>query len=372
MNTKSLHQKIRHLLSFADVRIDGDRPWDIRVYDNRFYPRVMAKGSMGFGEAYMDGWWDCERIDELVARIFKAKLNTRISPWKEVFSHLRARAINAQKPSACAASCRHHYDIGNDLYLRMLDKRLIYSCGYWKNAACLDEAQEQKLTLVCRKLRLKPGMRVLDIGCGWGGTAKFMAEKCAVTVVGVTVSQAQATFAKNACRGLPVDIKLMDYRRVKGTFDRIVSIGMVEHVGYKNYRTFMRMAHRHLKPDGLFLLHTIGGNTSVRKTDRWIARYIFPDSMLPSAKQLTTAAEGLFVLEDWHNFGPDYDRTLISWFGNFQRHRREITEAYGERFYRMWKFYLLSCAGSFRARANQVWQIVFSPEGVPGGYAAPR
>jgi cyclopropane-fatty-acyl-phospholipid synthase len=250
----------------------------------------------------------------------------------------------------------------------MLDKRMIYSCGYWKYASTLDEAQDAKLDLICRKLDLQPGMRLLDIGCGWGGTAKFVAENYGVDVLGITVSKEQVVLGKEFCRGLPVEIRLQDYRALKGTFDRIVSIGMIEHVGYKNYTTFMNVVRRSLREDGLFLLQTIGGNQRVSGCDPWIERYIFPNSMLPSPGQLSAAIEGLFVLEDWHSFGTDYDRTLMKWFQNFDDNWDELKETYNGRFYRMWKYYLLSCAGSFRARKNQLWQIVFSPEGLPDGY----
>jgi cyclopropane-fatty-acyl-phospholipid synthase len=254
----------------------------------------------------------------------------------------------------------------------MLDKRMIYSCGYWDTASTLDEAQEAKLDLVCRKLNLQPGMRVLDIGCGWGGTAKFAAEQYEVEVVGITVSEQQAKFGKELCRGLPLDIRLQDYRNITGTFDRVLSIGMFEHVGYKNYTTFMHKVRRLLKDKGLFLLQTIGGNKSVTKNDPWIERYIFPNSMLPSAKQICSAIEGVFVLEDWHSFGAHYDKTLMHWFRNFHEGWDTLKEYYDEQFYRMWKYYLLSCAGSFRASSNQLWQLVLSPKGVLGGYRTPR
>lgn len=254
----------------------------------------------------------------------------------------------------------------------MLDKRMIYSCGYWESASTLDDAQKAKLDLVCRKLDLRPGMRILDIGCGWGGTAQYAAERYKVDVVGITVSQKQATFGKELCHGLPIDIRLQDYRDVEGSFDRILSIGMFEHVGCKNYRTFMRKVRGLLKDNGLFLLQTIGGNKSVTKTDPWIGRYIFPNSMLPSARQICSAIEGIFVLEDWHSFGGDYDRTLMQWFRNFDEGWDRLRKCYDDRFYRMWKYYLLSCAGSFRARSNQLWQLVLSPKGVFGGYRTPR
>jgi cyclopropane-fatty-acyl-phospholipid synthase len=372
MGSTKFRNKIEYLLSLADVQINGDRSWDIHVYNEKLFPRVLAHGSLGVGESYMDGWWDCERLDEFFCKILKANLDAKIDPWTEFFSFLKAKLFNLQKPSSCFLDCQHHYDIGNGLYQCMLDKLRIYSCGYWKNATCLDEAQEKKLDLICRKLLLKPGMRVLDIGCGWGGTAKFIAEHYHAEVVGITVSEKQAQFAEKFCRGLPVEIRLEDYRSLKGVFDRIVSIGMIEHVGSKNYRTFMRVARRCLKANGIFVLQTIGGNCSMRKVDPWINRYIFPNYQLPSAKHINDAIESLFVFEDWHNLGPDYDKTLMHWFENFQNNENDLRGKYGERFYRMWKYYLLFCAGTFRARVNQLWQIVLSPNGVSGGYCAPR
>ncbi len=372
MYREKYYQKVQDLLSRADVTINGERPWDIQVYNEHFFPRVLAEGSLGFGETYMDEWWDCERLDELIHRILLADLESYIKPWNIYFALLKAKLFNLQNRSRAFINSQHHYDIGNDLYQCMLDKLLVYSCGYWKNASSLDEAQEAKLDLVCRKLHLEPGMRVLDIGCGWGGTAKFMAEQYQVDVVGITVSKKQAVFAQELCKGLPVEIHLKDYRSLRGTYDRLVSIGMVEHVGYKNYETFMCIAGSCLKDDGLFLLQTIGVNRAVKETDPWIGRYIFPNSVLPSAQQINAAAEKYFVLEDWHNFGVDYDKTLVHWFKNFHANWNRLKKKYSERFYRMWKYYLLSCAGAFRARKHQLWQIVLSPKGVACGYCSPR
>ncbi len=372
MARDNFRHKAERLLSFADVAIGGDRPWDMQAHNESLYARVLAEGSLGLGESYMDGWWDCESLDGFFHRILRADLRAKVQLWAELYSVLKAKLLNLQKPSRAFQVGRRHYDIGNDLYRRMLDKRLIYSCGYWKSASNLDEAQEAKLDLVCRKLDLRPGMRVLDIGCGWGGTARFAAERYQADVLGITVSEEQARFGKEFCRGLPVQIRLQDYRSIEGTFDRVLSLGMIEHVGYKNYGVFMRTVKRCLKNDGLFLLQTIGGSRSVTRTDPWIARYIFPNSMLPSAKQISAAIEGLFVLEDWHSFGPDYDTTLMHWFGNFHENWDVLKEDYDERFYRMWKYYLLCCAGAFRARKIQLWQIVLSPKGAPAGYRAPR
>jgi len=372
MRFASARTRAEELLAAADVAINGSRPWDIQVHDERLYARALAHAELGLGEAYMDGWWDCEQLDECVCRFVRAALHIRIRPVGDALRVLGARVVNLQSPSRAFRVGREHYDIGNDLFSRMLDRRMIYSCGYWKDAATLDDAQEAKLDLVCRKLDLRPGMRVLDIGCGWGGTALFAAERYHVRVVGITVSEEQAKHGQRLCEGHDVEIRLQDYRRLEGRFDRVLSLGMFEHVGYKNHGTFLRIVRSHLADDGLLLLHTIGGNRSARRTGAWVERYIFPNSVLPSAQQIAAAAEGRFVLEDWHNFGADYDTTLLHWHRNFERHWPELQDRYGERFHRMWRYFLLSSAGGFRARKNQVWQIVLSPQGVSGGYRAPR
>lgn len=374
LSKESFCRKITELLSLVGIEVNGHRPHDIRVHDDRFYAKVITSGSVGLGESYMEGWWDCAELDTFFYKVLRANLAGKITPWTEYANILLAKLYNFQKPSRAFQVGQRHYDIGNDLYRSMLDKRLMYSCGYWKDATTLGEAQDAKLELVCKKLSIEPGMLVLDIGCGWGGMAKYAAEKYGAKVVGVTISKEQATLARETCDGLPVDIRLQDYRQLNKKFDRILSIGMFEHVGHKNYDTYMKVVKRCLNPDGLFLLHTIGGNHSVSKIDPWVNKYIFPNAMLPSKKQICNAMEGKFVLEDWHNFGADYDTTLLHWFQNFDKNwtHRELQQEYDERFYRMWKYYLLGCAGSFRARKNQLWQIVLSPEGVVGGYQAPR
>jgi cyclopropane-fatty-acyl-phospholipid synthase len=372
MKENRYKRRIEQLLEGTDIRIGGERPWDVRVHDERFYRRVLAEASLGLGESYMDGWWDCDRIDEMMTRVLTAGLERRLMARVLALDVARAKLLNLQNRRRAFTIGERHYDIGNDLYERMLDSRMIYSCGYWRNTHTLDEAQEAKIDLAARKLDIRPGMRVLDIGCGWGGTARFFAERYGCEVVGVTVSKEQVAYAEERKDDLPVEIRLQDYREINETFDRIVSIGMFEHVGVKNYSTFMRTVRRLLKGDGLFLLHTIGGNTSVQQGDPWMSRYIFPNSMLPSAKQITTASEDVFVMEDWHNFGAHYDTTLLQWVSNFEAAWPELRERYDERFYRMWKYYLLSSAAGFRARKNQLWQIVFSPTGVRGGYQSIR
>lgn len=372
MSRDIFRNKIERILTLADVKLGGNRPWDIHIHNDEFYTRVLAGGSLALGDSYMDGWWDCPGLDKFFYKILLAELDTIVKPRTLYFDILKAKLFNLQKPSRAYQIGQHHYDIGNNLYSLMLDKRLIYSSGYWESASSLDEAQEAKLNLVCRKLDLQPGMRVLDIGCGWGGTAKFAAERYQVEVVGITVSEQQVKFGKELCRGLQVDIRLQDYRNIEETFDRILSIGMFEHVGYKNYTTFMHIVRRCLKYNGLFLLETIGKNRSFGGNNLWIGRYIFPNSMLPSARHICSAIDGVFVLEDWHEFGTNYDKTLMQWFQNFHENWDKLKEDYDERFYRMWKYYLLSCAGAFRARSNQLWQLILSPKGVPGGYKTLR
>ncbi len=361
-------------LQRADVRVDGSRPWDILIRDPRTFVRILTEGSLGAGESYMDGWWDCERLDEMLFRVFRAQLDQTTPRLASQWLRLLALVRNPQSPRRAFQIGRAHYDLGDDLFRAMLGPRMIYSCAYWGSEDDLGRAQERKLDLVCRKLGLERGMRVLDIGCGWGGAARYAAERYGVSVVGITVSQHQAEAAREHCRGLPVEIRLQDYRSPLESrpFDRIFSIGMFEHVGVRNYRVYLETVRRLLAPDGLFLLHTIGTNLSVTATDPWIERYIFPNSMLPSAAQIAAATDGRWVIEDWHGFGPHYDRTLLTWQKNFDEAWPLLRARYGEAFRRMWNFYLLSSAAAFRARRNQLWQILLSPRGIVGGCAAIR
>lgn len=359
---------IERIVGASDIRVGGDRPWDIRVHDDRLFQRVLTSGTLGLGEAYMDGWWDCDAIDQLVARAQSSGVAGRLAGPLTMVHNVGGAVRNRQTRSRSREVGRRHYDVGNDLYERMLDERMIYSCGYWRTASNLDGAQVAKLELIAAKLGLEPGMRVLDIGCGWGGAAAYFAETRGCEVVGITISEQQALLAKDRCADFPVEIRTQDYREVNEAFDRIYSIGMFEHVGVKNYRTYMEVCRRCLRDaDGLSLVHTIGGSRSRYTTDPWFARYIFPNSMLPSAAQITDAAEQVLELQDWQNFGADYDRTLMTWNANVERAWHDLPD-YDERFRRMWRYYLLASAGSFRAGKLQLWQIVFSRDGLAAPY----
>lgn len=365
--------KLEKLLEGTDIVFNGNNPWDINVYNSNLYERILTQGSLGLGEAYMDGWWDANQLDELFNKFCSAQIKSRvILDPQSIKNGLWAYFINRQSKHLVSKIVKHHYDIGNDLYRLMLDARLTYSCGYWQEAKTLDQAQEHKFDLICRKLKLHSGQRILDIGCGWGSFMKYAVEKYNVYCVGITLSSEQIALCRELCADLPIEIRFADYRDLNETFDHIVSIGMFEHVGYKNYSQYMKVARRCLKDDGLFLLHTIGGNKSVVSVDPWMDKYIFPGGMLPSIKQIAKAIEGKFVMEDWHNFGADYDKTLMCWFENFSENWETIKDNYDDRFFLMWKYYLLSCAGAFRARGNQLWQIVLSKNGVRGGYLSVR
>ena len=363
---------LERLLSAASVDIDGRKPWDIRVHDPRFFRKTVLQGSLGFGESYMDGWWDCDDIEGLFFRILSSRVDGRLTTFSGTMAKLEGALFNLQKPSRAFTIGKRHYDAGNDLFRAMLDPMMIYSCGYWQGATSLEKAQENKLRLVFDKLGLRPGMTLLDIGCGWGGTARFAAENYGAKVVGITVSREQAELATQRCRGHEVEIRFMDYRKLEGTFDRICSIGMLEHVGHRNYRAFFETARRCLAPDGRLLVQTIGGNTPSRWGDPWVERYIFPNSMLPSASQIAPAYEPLFVLEDWHSFSHDYTLTLRAWRRNFRHRWPELKHAYDNRFQRMWDYYLQSFAGAFRARSIQLWQVLLSPSGIRGEYRVPH
>ena len=363
---------VNDMLTRAGVEINGPRPFDIQVKHPDFFKRVLQEGTLGLGESYMDGWWDCERLDIFFHNAIRAGLERQLPHHlKDTLRVAAARLVNLQSKKRAWIVGKEHYDLGNDLFSRMLDEHMQYSCGYWKDATTLSDAQNAKLKMICDKLHLEPGMTLLDIGCGWGGLAEFAARNYGVAVHGVTISAEQQKMAQERCSGLNVNIALQDYRELDMQFDRIVSVGMFEHVGPKNYATYFNVADRNLKPDGIFLLHTIGSNKTFNGVDPWIDKYIFPNGCLPSVRQIADASEGHFVMEDWHNFGADYDKTLMAWHERFNNFWPEIADNYSERFKRMFSYYLNACAGAFRARDIQLWQVVFT-RGVENGLRVPH
>ena len=360
------------MLAMADITINGNRPWDIRVQHPDFFKRVLQEGSLGLGESFMDGWWECDRLDQFFHRVLKSKIDKQLPHhFKDTLRIATARLKNLQSKKRAWIVGKEHYDLGNDLFSLMLDPYMQYSCGYWKEATTLEAAQEAKLDMICRKLELKPGMSLLDIGCGWGGLSEYAARHYGVSVHGVTISAEQQKMAQERCKDLDVTILLQDYRDLQLSFDRIVSVGMFEHVGPKNYATYFDVVARNLKPDGLFLLHTIGSNHTDLNVDPWIDKYIFPNGCLPSVMHIAQTSEPHFVMEDWHNFGVDYDTTLMAWYQRFLESWPQLEGNYDERFKRMFTYYLNACAGAFRARDIQLWQVVFS-RGIDGGLRVAR
>ena len=361
------------MLQSADIEVNGSRPFDIRVKNPHFFKRVLQEGSLGLGESYMDGWWECDRLDIFFQKVLRAGLENQLPHHiKDTLRVAAARLTNLQSKKRAWIVGKEHYDLGNDLFSLMLDPYMQYSCAYWKDATTLKQAQEAKLKLICEKLQLRPGMTLLDIGCGWGGLAAYAAKNYGVSVHGVTISAEQQKMAQERCKDLDVQILLQDYRDLNSQYDRIVSVGMFEHVGPKNYQTYFNVVARNLKPDGLFLLHTIGANETNMNVDPWINKYIFPNGCLPSVKHIATTCEGKFVMEDWHNIGADYDRTLMAWYERFVQNWPKIEHNYSQRFFRMFSYYLNACAGAFRARDIQLWQVVFSPRGAEGGLRVAR
>jgi cyclopropane-fatty-acyl-phospholipid synthase len=366
---------IRSLFQQSGIEINGAKPFDIQINKSQFYQKILSKWSLGLGESYMDGDWDCAQLDEFIFLLLKQDLNDSVIGFARfhlVGEVLRAKLLNLQSKNRAFQVGEVHYDAGNDLFEKMLDRHMIYSCAYWEKASDLNTAQEHKLKLICEKLELKPGENLLEIGCGWGGLAAYAAKNYGVEVLGITISKEQQKLALGRCKDLPVKIELIDYRDLQGNFDKIVSVGMFEHVGVKNYRNYFDHASRLLRDEGLFLLHTIGSEVAVNRTDPWIDKYIFPNGQIPSPTEITENIDRLFLIEDWHNFGQDYDKTLMAWYQNFNDAWPQLSENYNNRFYRMWKYYLLSCAGYFRSRQGQLWQLVLSKRARTQTYRSKR
>jgi len=346
-------------LAKAGITINGSNPWDPQVHNPNLWNRVLKKGSLGLGEAYIEGWWDCPKIETFIQRIISAQLDKQITGRGVLLVHwLKNILFNRQSVKRAYQVGEHHYDVGNDLYEAMLDPTMAYSCAYWKDTNDLHQAQLNKLRLICEKIQLKKDDSVVEIGCGWGSFAELAAREYGAQVTGVTISKEQEKLAKERCKDLPVDIQLMDYRSLEGQYDKAVSIGMFEHVGPKNHDTYMKTAHHLIKDDGVFMLHTIGSDHTSRGTDPWIDKYIFPNGVIPSLTEISAAVEPYFVIEDVHNFGQDYTKTLLAWYHNFEKSWPQLKDQYSEEFYRMWSYYLKMCAAAFQSRSLQLYQVV--------------
>jgi len=377
---KDLKDIAKEILNIAGIEINGKNPWDIKIHDDRFYKKVLSQGSIGLGESYMDGWWDCDELDQFFYRLLGSKIDEKIkkelsfgTKSKIALKFLSAKLLNNQSISKSKKVAEMHYNLGNDFYQNMLDHEFMqYTCGYWKDAKNLQQAQIDKLKLICEKIHLpkktdKNKDKVLELGSGFGGFALFAAKNYNCNVLSYNISKEQVIYAREKSKNLPIEINEEDYRNAmspenKEKFDKVVSIGMMEHVGPKNYKKFMELMNYCVKEKGLVLIHTISGIRAHDPShdDPWTKKYIFPGGHLPAVSEITKAAEGYFKIEDIQNFGHYYDLTLMSWYKNFDKNWPKFKDQYGEKFYRMWKYYLLSCAGGFRAGNICLFQVVLS------------
>ena len=365
-NTNNSESLARSVLESVGIEIGGAKSHDIQVQDSSFFSRVLRDGALGFGESYVDGCWDSSALDETLTRLARADIDSVMgNSWHAIPRALKARLFNSQSATKARYVGGHRCEIGNTLFASMLDEKMIYSCADWRDSDDLDAAQEAKFDLVCRKIGLREGMSVLDLGCGWGSFAKFAAERYGARVKGVTASKQQVELARYRCAGLPVEILLQDDRNVTGTYDAVISLGFLEHVGAKNYRRHVELAENCVAPNGIAFVHAIGGNRSWNAAAPWTHKYMFPNAALPSITQLGRAIEGNFVLEDVHNVGPDYDRTLMAWDENFRSAWPDLQTGYDDRFYRMWRYYLCMSAAGFRTRQLQLYQLVLTRTGTP-------
>jgi cyclopropane-fatty-acyl-phospholipid synthase len=360
------------LLEGTGVEIGGSQPWDITVNRDRLYRRAL-RGSLGIGEAYIDGDWDCLALDELFRRVLSAsKLNSPLLRTARALKVLQSRLTNLQTRRRSRAVAEEHYDIDHRMYALFLGPWNQYTCCFFDGTDDLEQAEVIKLEMLCDKLELRPGERLLDIGCGWGGFAKYAAATRGCEVTGISLSTEQIHYARRFAHGLPVTIEKLDYRDLPRSgltpFDKISIVGMIEHVGYRNYETLMRVVHEMLKPDGLFLLHTIGNCERTTVVDPWMEKYIFRNSMAPSMDQLAAATEGCFVVEDWENYGHHYVPTLQAWHDRFNANWDRIrslktAREFDERFRRMWNYYLMSSKAAFEVEQLHLWQLVMTRRG---------
>ena len=340
----------------------------IQLKDPKLYRSLFLNPELHAGEAYMDGTLTIEQgtiRDFLVLAELNGN-NLRKHPLQS-FLHKGLKRIRKlhqrNNTKAAKAHVHHHYDLSNELYKLFLDKDLNYSCAYFvKPDDTIETAQQNKLRHIAAKLDLKPGQRVLDIGCGWGGMALYLAAVADVEVLGVTLSTEQHALATQRAkeRGLEkrVRFELMDYRDVKGPFDRIVSVGMFEHVGITHYEEFFNHVRDLLKPDGVALLHSIGRKGGPGTTGAWIRKYIFPGGYSPALSEALASVErSKLWVTDIEILRLHYAKTLRAWEERFQTNRAQITALMDERFCRMWEFYLIVSELSFSHGSHMVFQM---------------
>ncbi len=350
------------------------------IHDERFFWRALLGADIGIGESYMDGDWTSPDLVSLVRlavrnlRLFDAR-NAMLSGLRQLAGRMRHR-LRSNSLWGSRQNIRAHYDLGNDFYRLFLDRQMVYSCAHFRRSEdTLDQAQVQKLDLVCRKLMLRPGEGLLEIGCGWGAFALHAARKYGARVTALTISRAQYDYVAEVLSRTdtaPGSVRLLleDYRRVEGQFDKIASIEMFEAVGLDRYDEFFRACDRLLTPDGSMLLQTITISerevAAYRRRVDWMQTYIFPGSELASAGEIlrSLARATQLSLVDMESIGAHYALTLTAWRARFLRNLDAVRRlGFDERFLRMWDFYLAWCEGSFRERYTNDVQLLLAKNG---------
>jgi cyclopropane-fatty-acyl-phospholipid synthase len=346
------------VLRTAGIHLGGDQPWDVQVTDPRFYSSVLLRGSLGFGESYMRGWWHVEDLEEVAYRLSRAGLH-----WvaRALPPHLVALAAasfsNRQTRTDSVNLVDRHYNLGNDLFRGFLGRSMVYSCAYFDDTESLDRAQELKLDLICRRLGLKAGERLLDIGGGWGEFARHAALHYGCHVTSINIADEQIRHARERCAGLPVEIVKCDYRDLRGSFDKVAVIAMLTHVGHSNYRRFMTIVHDCLATGGRVLVETLGSRISKVNCEPWTNRYIFPGGVVPSLRQIDRAADGLLARTEVTEFGHHYVPTLRSWNANLHASWPQLAGRYPETTRLMLGYFFLTVAGAFRAGHLKYWHV---------------
>mmetsp|Transcript_37565 Transcript_37565/g.87936 ORF Transcript_37565/g.87936 Transcript_37565/m.87936 type:complete len:496 (+) Transcript_37565:76-1563(+) len=353
----------------------------VKITDDSAWWDIIIRGNLGIAEAWMHGKAEVEPLPMFIKLLNGTSIGTRRTQGSDFLSTfvnviaaplgMAAQTINQQTRKLSKRVAEVHYDAGNDLYEKMLGPSMSYTCAYWKDANNLDEAQTAKFNLIFRKLQLPPSehMKVADLGMGWGTLASYVHRESqgSAEVIGVSLSKEQVSWAQANLQKPGLRFIWQDYREIcedpaqMGTFDRVYSVGMLEHVGYKNHAGFFKCIKALLKPDGLAVVHSIGEPDFVPVSDAFLDKYIFPGAVIPTLSSLTANFEKDFILEDFHNFGHDYAKTLAAWSVNAEEFFRENPTAYSEEFKRMWRYYLQMCEALFELRINQLWQFVLSP-----------
>ena len=345
-----------------------ENPIQIRLLDKSLNYKLLLNPDLYFGEAYTNGSLIIENgsLTDFLEIAFKNIGRSDINLYSKIFNKIKGtyryftnfnRIVNSKK------NVSHHYDISEKLYDLFLDKKRQYSCAYFKNENdSLDDAQTNKIDHIIKKLNIKPNQRVLDIGSGWGSLAIDIAKKTNASVTGITLSKNQFDYSNKKVKemnlGNQVDFKLIDYRQLNEKFDRIVSVGMFEHVGRKFYKTYFNQVSKLLKEDGISLIHTIGSVNSPRDPQPWITKYIFPGGYTPSLSEIAGPIEksGL-IISDMEVLRMHYSHTLRHWKERFLSKKQEVLEMFDEKFMRMWEFYLASCEMAFKWGDQVVFQL---------------